>query len=115
MKGTDGSFVLVGFSKIGTERLNNRSGKCEEPGGGLNEVKNRSGKCARPGWRGDQRLFEKIKVFFKNQKHEPNIVQITHLCIMHGVHTSIKQSKVSKFAEIISDNSQSTPASMVNP
>jgi hypothetical protein len=30
----------------------------------------------------------KRKVFFKNQKHQPNIVEITHLCIMHGVHTS---------------------------
>jgi UDP-N-acetylglucosamine enolpyruvyl transferase len=37
---------------------------------------------------GDQQLFEKIKVFFKNQKHEPNIVEITHMCIMHGVHIS---------------------------
>jgi hypothetical protein len=35
-------------------------------------------------------LFEKIKVFLKNQKHEPNIVEITHLCIMHGAHTSTK-------------------------
>jgi hypothetical protein len=34
-------------------------------------------------------LFEKIKVFLTNQKHEPNIVEITHLCIMHGAHTSI--------------------------
>jgi hypothetical protein len=39
--------------------------------------------------RGDQWLFEKIKVFLKNQKHEPNIVEITHLCIMHRAHTSI--------------------------
>jgi hypothetical protein len=31
----------------------------------------------------------KRKVFFKNQKHQPNIVEISHLCIMHGVHTSI--------------------------
>jgi len=38
--------------------------------------------------KGDQQLFEKIKVFLKNQKHEPNIVKITHLCIMHGAHTS---------------------------
>jgi len=30
----------------------------------------------------------KRKVFFKNQKHQANIVEITHLCIMHGVHTS---------------------------
>jgi hypothetical protein len=37
---------------------------------------------------GDQQLFEKIKVFFKNQKHEPNIVEITHMCIMHRVHMS---------------------------
>ncbi len=42
---------------------------------------------------GDQRLFEKIKVFLKNQKHEPNIVEITHLCIMHGAHTSIYNTK----------------------
>jgi hypothetical protein len=26
----------------------------------------------------------KRKVFLKNQKHQPNIVEITHLCIMHG-------------------------------
>jgi hypothetical protein len=25
----------------------------------------------------------------KNQKHQSNIVEITHLCIMHRVHTSI--------------------------
>jgi hypothetical protein len=39
-------------------------------------------------------LFEKIKVFFKNQKHEPNIVEITHLCIMHRVHTSINRCTI---------------------
>ncbi len=33
-------------------------------------------------------MFEKIKVFLKNQKHEPNIVEVTHMCIMHRVHTS---------------------------
>ncbi len=32
-------------------------------------------------------VFENIKVFLKNQKHEANIVEITHLCIMHGAHT----------------------------
>jgi hypothetical protein len=32
--------------------------------------------------------YLKIFIFFKNQKHQPNIVEITHLCIMHGVHTS---------------------------
>jgi hypothetical protein len=36
----------------------------------------------------------KKKVFFKNQKHQPNIVEITHLCIMHGVHTSQKVKKL---------------------
>jgi hypothetical protein len=56
-------------------------------------VNNWSGKCKGPGrGGGDQRLFEK-KSFFKKQKHEPNIVEITHLCIMHrqrmqGVHIS---------------------------
>jgi len=34
MKGTDGSFVHVGFSRTGTERLKNYSGKCEGPGRG---------------------------------------------------------------------------------
>ncbi len=34
MKGTDGSFVPVGFSRTGTERLKNWSGKCEGSGRG---------------------------------------------------------------------------------
>ncbi len=29
--------------------------------------------------------IKKIKVFKKKLKHEPNIVEITHLCIRHGV------------------------------
>jgi len=39
MKGIDGSFVPVGFSRTGTERLKNWSGKCEGPGGGDRQVK----------------------------------------------------------------------------
>ncbi len=31
---------------------------------------------------GDLRFFGKIKVFFKNQKHEPKIVEISHLCLL---------------------------------
>ncbi len=46
---------------------------------GFDGVKNRSGNVKDRGWGGDQWLFEKIKVFKKNQKHEPNIVEITHL------------------------------------
>ncbi len=61
--------------------------RTEAGGGGVDGVKNRSEKCKGPRWGGDQRLFEKIKVFLKNQKHEPNIVEITHLCIMHEAHT----------------------------
>ncbi len=58
-------------------------------GGGVDGVKNWSGKSEGPRRAGgDQRLFEK-KSFLRNQKHEPKIVEITHLCIMHGVHTSI--------------------------
>ncbi len=38
-------------------------------------------------------MFEKIKVFLKNQKHEPNIVEVTHLCIMHRVYTSSYEYK----------------------
>ncbi len=36
----------------------------------------------------------KREVFLKNQKHQPNIVEITHLYIMHGVHTSIPNNEV---------------------
>ncbi len=31
---------------------------------------------------------KKDKSFKKKLKHESNIVEITHLCIRHGVHTS---------------------------
>jgi hypothetical protein len=49
MKGTDGSFVPVGFSRTGTDELKNRSGKCEGPGGGgIDGLKNWSGKCEGP-------------------------------------------------------------------
>jgi hypothetical protein len=48
MKRTDGSFVPVGFSRIGIERLKNWSGKCEGPGGGINGLMNQSGKWERP-------------------------------------------------------------------
>ncbi len=58
-------------------------------GRGVNRVKNRSGKCEGPGRGGGTNGCLKRKVFFLNQKHQPNIVEITHLCIMHGVHTSI--------------------------
>jgi len=34
MKGTNDSFVPVGFSRTGTERLKNWSEKCEGPGEG---------------------------------------------------------------------------------
>jgi len=39
MKGTNGSFVPVGFSRIETERLKNWNGKCEGLGGGDPRVK----------------------------------------------------------------------------
>jgi len=62
---------------------------------GVDGVKNQSGKCEGPRQGGgDQQLFEKIIFFLKNQKHEPNIVEITHLCIMHGAHTSIVYIKL---------------------
>jgi hypothetical protein len=35
--------------------------------------------------------IKKIKVLKKNLKHEPNIVEITHLCIRHGVQTSLQK------------------------
>ncbi len=91
----------------GIDRLKNRSGKCKGLGEGARRVKELEWEMRRTGrgggrrgkepeWemrrtgaaRGDQRLFER-KVFLKNQKHQPNIVEITHLCIMHKVHTSI--------------------------
>jgi hypothetical protein len=38
----DGSFILVGFSRTGTERLKNRNGTGPR---GIDGLKNRSGKC----------------------------------------------------------------------
>jgi hypothetical protein len=75
----------------GIDGLKNRSGKCEGPaGGGIDGLKNQSGKCEGLGqWGGGTNGCLKRKVFLKNQKHQPNIVEMTHLCIMHGVHTSI--------------------------
>jgi hypothetical protein len=46
----------------------------------------------------------KRKVFIKNQKHQPNIVEITHLCIMHRVHTSRKNSTKKKNPPYTSSN-----------
>jgi hypothetical protein len=96
----------------GIDKLKNRSGKCEGPGGGARRVKepewqmrrtgrggvdgikNRSEKCEGPGRRGGTNGCLKRKVFFKNQKHQPNIVEITHLCIMHGVRTSSRYMSI---------------------
>ncbi len=69
--------------------LKNRSEKCEGPAGGLDGLKNRSGKCEGLVGGGGTNGCLKIKVFLENQKHQPNVVEITHLCIMHGVHTSL--------------------------
>ncbi len=69
MKGTDGSFVPVGFSRIGTERLKNWSGKCEGPGGGDRRVKE-------PEWE-------------MGRRGGGSTGYITHLCIMHRAHSSV--------------------------
>jgi len=55
MKGIDGSFVPVGFSRTGTERLKNWSGKCEGPGGGDRRVKKPEWEMGRTS-RGDRRV-----------------------------------------------------------
>jgi hypothetical protein len=57
MKGINSSFVLVEFSRTGTGRLKNWSGKCEGSGGGIDRLKNRSGKCKGPA-KGDQHVKE---------------------------------------------------------
>ncbi len=72
----------------GLDELKNRSGKCEGPGEGVDAIKNWSGKCEGPGRRRGTNGCLKRNFFLKNQKHQLNIVEITHLCIMHGVHTS---------------------------
>jgi hypothetical protein len=41
---------------------------------------------------------KKDKSFFKKLQHEPNIVEITHLCSGHGVQTSIDERRTT-FAE----------------
>ncbi len=74
----------------GIDGLKNRSEKCEGPTGGVRRVKELKWEMRRTGAVGGgtngclKRIF-----FFKNQKHQPNIVEITHLCIMHEVHTSL--------------------------
>jgi hypothetical protein len=47
----------------------------------------------------------KRKVFLKNQKHQLNIVEITHLCIMHGVHTSMTKIKGVDFLTLFGHHS----------
>jgi hypothetical protein len=57
MKGIDSSFVLVGFSRTGTERLKNWIGKCEGLGGGDRRVKEPEWEMGRID-RGDRRVKE---------------------------------------------------------
>jgi len=73
----------------GVDGLKNRSGKCEGPVGGLDRLKNWSGKCEGPGRggpRGKEPEWEmrRIGVMGGDQR----LFEITHMCIMHGVHTS---------------------------
>ncbi len=78
----------------GLDGLKNRSGKCEGPGGGGRRGKEPEWEMQRTraggggGGGGGTNGCLKKKVFLKNQKHQPNIIEITHLCIMHKVHTS---------------------------
>jgi len=84
-RGKEPEWEMCRTGRGGIDRLKNRSGKCEGPGGGIDGVKNRSGKCEGPGRGGGvTNGCLKRKVFFKNQKHQPNIVEITHLCICTG-------------------------------
>jgi hypothetical protein len=73
----------------GLDELKKRSGKCEGSGEGGRRVKEPEREMRRTETRGGTNGCLKRKVFLKTQKHQPNIVEITHLCIMHGVHTSI--------------------------
>ncbi len=75
----------------GVDGLKNRSEKCEGLARGARQVKELEWEMRRTGAPGGgTNGCLKRKVFLKNQKHQPNIVEITHLCIMHGVHTSNK-------------------------
>jgi len=71
----------------GLDGLKNWSGKCEGSAKGARRVKEPEWEMRRTGARGTNNCLKR-KVFLKNQKHQPNIFEITHLCIMHGVHTS---------------------------
>ncbi len=57
MKGINSSFVHVGFSRTGTERLKNWNGKCEGPGGGDRWVKEPEWEMGRID-RGDRQVKE---------------------------------------------------------
>jgi len=56
LKGIDGSFVLVGFSRTGIEKLKNWSGKCEGSSEGIDGLKNWSGK-----WEGSAEGDRRVK------------------------------------------------------
>jgi len=73
----------------GLDGLKNRNGKWEGSGAGGRRNKKSEWEMRRTRARGGTNGCLKRKVFLKNQKHQPNIVEITHLCIMHGVHTSV--------------------------
>ncbi len=55
----------------------------KDQAGRVNEIKNRTEKCKGPGDKGTNDCFKR-KFLKKNQKHQPNIVEITHLCIMYA-------------------------------
>ncbi len=73
----------------GLDGLKNWSGKCEGSAGGARRVKEPECEMRRIEATGGGPTVVWKEKFLKNQKHQPNIVEITHLCIMHGVHTSI--------------------------
>jgi hypothetical protein len=76
----------TGRGEGGLDRLKNRSGKCEGPGRGGRRVKKPKCEMQKTGAARGTNGCLKRKVFLKNQKHQPNIVEITHFCVMHGVH-----------------------------
>jgi hypothetical protein len=85
--------------------------------GRVDRVKNWSGKCKGSRRGGETNDCLKRKVFLKNQKHEPNIVEITHLCIMHRqrtqrVHAMYMKQKREIHNKIISSVPSSILSSM---
>ncbi len=95
----------------GLHGLKIRNGKCKGSGGGARRAKDPNWEMQRTGWAGLTGSRSRIGNAKDRSRGgvdgvEPNIVEITHLCTMHGAHTSVLILSNSNFVIIFSDVDQ---------